>query len=50
MVIVIAISYTLTPYVGPSSDDPIQTNEQTGANLTAVMWADPQFSNYLVKN
>ena len=49
MVLVIAISYTLTPYVGPSNEDPILTNEKTGANLTAVMWADPQFSNYLVE-
>ncbi len=49
MVVVIAISYTLTPYVGPSGDDLIQTNEQTGANLTAVLWADPQFSNYIIK-
>lgn len=48
MVVLITISYTLTPYVGPSHDDPIETNEQNGANLTAVMWADPQFSNYLV--
>lgn len=49
MVLIIAISYTLTPYVGPSNEDPILTNEKTGANLTAVMWADPQFSNYLVE-
>ena len=49
MVLIIAISYTLTPYVGPSNEDPILTNEKTGAKLTAVMWADPQFSNYLVE-
>ena len=49
MVLVIAISYTLTPYVGPSNEDPILTNEKTGANLTAVMWADPQLQTILLK-
>lgn len=49
MVALITLSYIFTPYVGPSNDDPIQTSKDTGANLTAILWADPQFSNYIVK-
>lgn len=42
-----SLSYVFTPYVGPSSEDPIQTGKDTGANLTVAAWADMQVSNYL---
>lgn len=49
MTLLISISFIFTPYSGPSSDDPIQTGEDTGAALTVAVWADPQVSNYVVK-
>ena len=49
MVLIIAISYVFCPYVSPSSDDPIKTGEDTGAELTVAVWADSQISNYIVE-
>ncbi len=43
-----SIFYLVNPYVGPSTDEPID-NLENGAKLTAVMWADSQVSNYLLE-
>ena len=47
MALFMTIFYAFTPYVGPATDDPI--TETDGANLHAVLWADPQISNYLME-
>lgn len=49
MAIFISIVYAFTPYSPPSSADPILGNEETGANMTFVAWADTQLSNYMAK-
>ena len=41
--------FAFTAYVAPPTDDPIQGNADTGANMTVVAWADPQLSNYMAK-
>lgn len=43
-----AIYYMITPYVAPSTSEPIDTLSDN-VKLTAVMWADPQISNYLLE-
>ena len=43
-----SVFYLITPYVAPSDKDPID-NQSKSAKLTAVMWADPQISNYLLE-
>lgn len=45
----ISLVFAFTPYVAPPTSDPIQGSAETGANMTVVAWADPQFSNYMAK-
>ena len=45
----ISLVFAFNPYVAPDTVDPIQGNAETGANMTVVAWADPQFSNYMAK-
>lgn len=45
----ISLVYAFTPYVAPSTADPIQGNAENGANMTVVAWADTQLSNYMAK-
>ncbi len=46
--ILMTIFYMFNPYVAPETADPIKPLEDN-ADLTAVMWADPQLSNYLTE-
>lgn len=45
----ISLVYAFTPYVAPSTADPIQGNAENGANMTVVALADTQLSNYMAK-
>ena len=45
----VALVYSFTPYIAPSTADPIQGCKDNGANATIAAWADPQFSNYMNK-
>lgn len=45
----VALVYSFTPYVAPSTAEPIEGNKDNGANATVVAWADPQFANYMPK-
>lgn len=49
LAILVSIVYSFTPYVPPVQSDKIEGCEDNGASLTFVAWADPQFSDYMVK-
>lgn len=42
----LSIYYMITPYVAPSTADPIESLNNS-VKLTYALWADPQISNYL---
>ena len=46
--LLLAALFVVNPYVAPDTSDPIKPLEDD-VKLTAVAWADPQISNYLVK-
>ena len=47
--LLISVFFVFNTYVPPMSNDPIQTNTDTKAKLTAVLWGDSQVSNYMLK-
>ncbi len=46
--LVISLFYIANPYVAPATSDPID-NLSSDVKLTAVVWADPQISNYILE-
>ncbi len=44
----LSIYYMFTPYVAPSTEDPIDVLD-SNAKLTYALWADPQVSNYMLE-
>lgn len=44
--LLLSIYYLFTPYVAPSTDDPIDVLDSS-VKLTYTLWADPQISNYM---
>ncbi len=49
LVLFVSLIYSVTPYVAPSTADPIEGSATNGANATIAAWADPQVSNYLTE-
>ncbi len=49
LVIFVSLVYSVTPYVAPSTAEPIEGSAQNGANATVAALADPQLSNYLTE-
>ncbi len=47
LVLLVSLFYSVTPYVSPLTDTPIQGCAANGANATVIALADTQFSNYL---
>lgn len=47
--LLIALFFSFNAYVAPDSSQPIKTDSDTGAKLTAVLWGDSQVSNYMLK-
>ena len=43
----LSIYYMITPYVAPSTADPIKVLDESKVELAFVTWGDPQVSNYL---
>lgn len=49
MAMLIAVFFAFNPYTAPSADDPIENSAENHSNMTVALWADPQFSNYIIK-
>ncbi len=49
LTVFISMVYSFSPYVAPSTADPIEGCADNGANMTVVAWADTQISNYMAK-
>ena len=45
--LLMAIYYMITPYVAPSTAEPIKALNESKVKLTFVAWGDPQVSNYM---
>ncbi|MBQ3497827.1 MAG: metallophosphoesterase [Clostridia bacterium] len=43
----LSIYYMITPYVAPSTAEPIKVLDEQSVELAFVTWGDPQISNYL---
>lgn len=48
LALLMTIYHIFSPYVGPSTADPIKVLDEANVKLTFVAWADPQISNYIL--
>lgn len=45
----LSVFYAFNPFVGPSTQTPIEIENDNDCRLRFVAWADPQISNYMLK-
>ncbi len=48
-VAVMALFYSVNPYVAPATTEPIKAVDESSVKMTFAAWGDPQISNYIFK-